>query len=217
MILLAVLLAAGAAGSGASPAATAMADYATIPLDRLIGTAQLIVAGEVTALRERTVTLRVASTLAGDAPSGTIEVIQYVPSKFEGAPRSSPYRAGQSFLLFLVRDEKQSDSAWRILGAGGEGEMPLDEGFVYFHGRHVEGLAASTYRVHGSERKIQRTDAKTFCDAVEGYRECFRWKPGSTESTPPERLCGGEALDRYARTSEIHRHLAQLTAKRLKR
>jgi hypothetical protein len=217
MIILAVLLAAGPVGIIASPPATRMVDYATIPLDRLIGTAQLIVAGEVVTVKERTVTLRVANTLAGNAPSSPIEVNQYIPSRFEGAPRSAPYRSGQSFLLFLVADTKQGGMAWTILGAGGEGEMPLEDAFVYFHGRTVNGLPFASYRVHGAERKIQRVDAKTFYDAISGYRVCFRWKPGSSERTQPVRRCGQDALDRYTRTSDIHRHLAQLTATRSKK
>ena len=215
VIFLAVLLAAlTVASSGASSPATAMADYATIPLDRLIGISQLIVAGDVVAVKDGTFTLRVTSTLAGNAHSPTIEVSQFIPSRFEGGSRLAPYRSGQSFLLFLVTDPKQPQKAWRILGAGGEGEMPMEDGFVYFHARNVEGLPFASYRVHGSERKVQRADAKAFCNAIKGYRACFQWKPGSDERTQPTGLCAQDALDRYSSSSEIHRHLAQLTAKR---
>lgn len=193
-----------------------MGDYEPIPLDRLIGMAWLIVSGEVSQVGENTFTLRPTQTLAGDAPGPQVEVLQFIPSRFEGAPRPAPYKAGQSFLLFLVKDEKRRpQDAWKILGIGGEGEMPIEDGFVYFHARNVEGLSFGTYSVHGTERRIQRFDAQTFLDAVKGYRSCFAWEPGEGKLPQPVRLCDEASLEKYARTSDIHRRLARLTVQRL--
>lgn len=190
-----------------------MSDFAPIPLDRLIGTATLIVLGDVAATKKDSFRLRVTETLAGRA-SPEIEVRPYIPSRFEGTPRPAPYRQGQSFLLFLVEEESHPQGPWKILGSGGEGEMPVEEGFVYFHGRNVEGLPFGRYRVHEADRNIQRFDARAFVDAVERYRECFEWKPGSSERSRPASRCDQATLDELARTSPIHRHLVQLTARR---
>ncbi|HEX5708802.1 MAG TPA: hypothetical protein VFX96_16000 [Pyrinomonadaceae bacterium] len=208
--------------AGASPNATAqatqtsqtsMSDYAPIPLDRLIGTSQLIVTGEVSAVKESTFTLRVERTLAGESAAPEIEVS--VPVYFEEGPRPAPYKAGQSLLLFLVRDDGQSRKGWRVMGAGGEGEMPLQDGFVYFHGSNLEGLPFGTHRVHDAERRIQRFEAEPFLDAVKGYRACFAWKPAAAERDAPTRICDAEAAAQYARASDIHKYLSQLTDRRL--
>jgi hypothetical protein len=119
--------------------------------------------------------------------------------------------------LFLFRDgQTEAQNAWRILGAGGEGEMPVQDSFVYFHGRHVEGLPSGAHRVHGTERNIQRYDAQVFFDAVKRYRDCFEWKPGKGEMPEPATKCAEAAIERYARTSDIHRYLARLTTQRLR-
>ena len=191
------------------------ADFAPIPLDRLIGTSTAIVLGDVATVKDGTFTLRVTQTLAGRVGS-EIEIRQYIPSRFEGTPRPAPYKAGQSFLLFLVSDGANASGAWKILGAGGEGEMPVDRGFAYFHGRNVPGFPSGTYRVHDAERNIQRVELPSLLDAVKGYRACFEWKPGSGEQTPPAGRCDAAALEAFAKTSAIHRHLSQLTATRLK-
>jgi hypothetical protein len=193
-----------------------MSDYEPIPLDRVIGMAQLIVVGEVSKVKEGSFTLRPTQTLAGAASAGEIEVLQFTPNRFEGAPRTAPYKTGQTFLLFLIHDEKHpTEGAWRILGIGGEGEMPVEDGFVYFHGRNVEGLPFGSYTVHGAVRKIQRFDAQKFFDAVKGYRLCFAWKPDKENRLEPTRLCDETSLERYASASDIHRHLARLTSRRL--
>lgn len=193
-----------------------MSDYEPVPLDRLIGIAQLIVAGEVSNVKDQTFTLRPTLTLAGEAPSAEIEVVKFIPNRFEGAPRPGPYKPGQSFLWFLIKDPKdQLQNRWKILGIGGEGEMPLQDGFVYFHGRNVAGIPFGSYRVHEVERNIQRYEAAQLFDAVKGYRSCFVWKAGKTERPEPTRICDTAAFDQLARRSSIHKYLAGLTAKRI--
>ncbi len=191
-------------------------DYAPIPLDRLIGTAELIVTGEVLTVKDGTFTARIKNTLVGEA-SPEAEIQQYIPSPFEGAPRPSPYQAGQTFLWFLMTDEKnQRQKAWRIMGAGGEGEMPIEDGFVYFPSRHVEGLTSESHRVQGAQRSIQRFDAEAFFDAVKKYRACFKWQPPKAEKPKPSKICDQPNLDQFSRRSAIHKYLADSTLNRLK-
>lgn len=196
---------------GEQPIQPVSSDHEPIPLDRLIGMAQLIVVGEVFEVRDTTYKLHVKLQLVGDA-SSEIEVLQFIPDRFEGAPRPAPYRTGQAFLLFLIKDEKhQMQKYWKILGAGGEGEMPVQDGFVYFHGRNVEGIPFKSYRIHGVERNIQRLEAQVFFDAVKKHRSCFEWKPGKGDRLEPARICDEATIDQYARVSNIHRYLVKLT------
>jgi hypothetical protein len=198
------------------PEAVMMEDYEPIPLDRLVGTARLIVSGSVTSAEGDAFVLHVDRVLAGETPPSEIEVTQFHPSRFEGGARSVPYRAGQSFLLFLAEDqEKKGGTRWNIIGIGGEGEMPVDAGFVYFHGRNVEGVPFGKHIVQGAERKIQRWDSMQFFDAVKRYRVCYNWA-GVRDRPTPRPICDQTSLDRYSQRSEIHKYLARLTERRLK-
>lgn len=194
----------------------AMTDYEPIPLDRLIGMAQLIVAGEVSKVKDKTFTLRPTLTLAGPTPDGEIEITKFIPDRFEGKPRAAPYKEGQSFLLFLTKDEKRPQEPWTILGVAGEGEMPYQDGFVYFPGRNVEGIPFQSYRVHEAERNIQRVEAPLFIDAIKRYRSCFAWKPGKSERLEPSKTCDDAVVQQYASSSPIHQYLARLTARRIR-
>lgn len=193
-----------------------MADYEPIPLDRLIGTAQLIVLGEVTKVSNHTFSLRVSQQLAGATAANEIEIRQYIPSKFEGSPRPAPYAIGQSFLLFLTPGKPSpTDSAWTIMGIGGEGEMPIEGDFIYFHGRNVEGLPFESHQVHKAQRSIQRFVSQEFFDAVKKYRFCFEWKPGKEGRPEPAKTCDEAAIAKYAQVSAIHSYLARLTSRRI--
>ncbi len=217
----------GEANSPAKSAATAverssqkekpaMSDYEPIPLDRLIGMAQLIVVGEVSLVKDSSFTLRPTLILAGTSPQGEIEISKFIPNRFEGKPRAVPYKEGQSFLLFLTKNEKLPEAPWTVLGAGGEGEMPNQDGFIYLPGRNVEGLPFQTHRVHDAERNIQRVESAPFIDAVKRYRSCFVWKPGKDEQLQPSRICDAATVKQYASSSSMHDYLARLTAKRIR-
>lgn len=184
---------------------SSMSDYALIPLGRMIGTAQLIVAGEVVQIGDGTVTARVDQTLAGTSPGSTVTIRQYIPSKFDGTPRPAPYAAGQSFVWFLTKYEPSG--GWKIMGAGGEGEMPVENGFVHFMTPVLEGIAAQSFRVHGASRTLRRIEAAPFFDAVKRYRSCFEWRAAEGDRPKPTQICDDAVLDQYGRVSALHRHL----------
>lgn len=189
-----------------------MNDFEPIPLPRLIGTAELVVVGQVEEVQEETFSFRVQSVLVGESVGQSIDVIQYVPRRFE-CPRAAPYESGQAFMLFLTQDpEAQDEQRWRILGIVGEGEMPLENGFVYFHGRFVEGLERDKYVVHGAERVIQRYQADAFEAAVRNYRHCFVWETDPTGERPePSCICSDSDLKQYRSQSDIHEYLTLKT------
>lgn len=187
------------------PGESTMSDYALMPLGQMIGTAQLIIAGEVVQTGEGTVTARVDQTLAGTSPGSAVTIRQYIPDKFEGTPRPAPYAAGQSFVWFLTNDARSG--GWKIMGRGGEGEMPVENGFVHFMTPVLEDIAPQSLRVHGSSRTLRRIEAAQFTDAVKRYRSCFQWR--ATDGDRPKRtqICDDAALDQYGRGSALHRHL----------
>ena len=193
-----------------------MSDYALIPLDRMIGTAEIIVAGEVVSVNDATFTARVDSAVVGDVSLKQLEIAQYIPNRFEGTPRPAPYAVGQTFLWFLVKDEKLGPNVWRIMGVGGEGEMPIAENFVYFPARHIDGLKAESYRVHGALRTTERFELPAFLDAVKNYRKCFKWEPARAERPKPVLSCDQATLDQLSKTSLVHKYLVTTTRNRSK-
>lgn len=192
--------------SAIQPAPTPMNDYDPIPLPRLIGIAEHVLYGSVQSVKKETIIFKVEESLIGNIPKNKkIDIAQFIPGKADG-PREVPYQQGQHFLLFLKMDTTQQ--MLRILGAGGEGEMPVEEGFVYFFGRHVEGLERKNYTVHSKERAIQRFDYKTFAEAVREFRKCYSYQyVPAEEKYKCERLCSPEEIQRMGNKSFIHKYL----------
>jgi hypothetical protein len=180
-------------------------DHEPIPLPRLIGMADRILFGMVQSVEKETFTFKVEEALAGESGKEAISIAQFVPNEFDG-PRAAPYRQGQQFLVFLKMDATQN--LLRILGAGGEGEMPVESGFVYFSGRHVEGLERKNYTVHQKERAIQRFDYKIFEEAVKDFRKCYRCEFDPSENRYKcQKTCEAATFQRLGEKSFIHKYL----------
>ncbi len=186
---------------------TSMNDYEPIPLPRLIGMADHILAGTVQSVEKETFFFKVEDVLGGETTKELISVAQFIPNQFDG-PRETPYQAGQHFLIFLKMDTAQN--VLRILGAGGEGEMPVEDGFVYFPGRHVDGLEMKNYRVQQTARAIQRYEHKTFSDAVKDFRKCYHCQfDVAEERYKCHKSCEPTEFQRLAGKSFIHKYLVE--------
>jgi hypothetical protein len=182
-----------------------MTDYDPIPLARMIGTTELAVIARVTAVGDDDLMLTVEQRLQGTVPD-EFRMAKFVPSKFD-PPRAAPYAEGQRFVLFLTGQAGQPHR-WRVRGLGGEGEMPVEDGYVYFHGRIVQGLERRRYRVHGVERDIQRFAIEPFIAAVRGYARCFTWEQDERRRWHSRLLCDESALSAYRGQSRIHEIIA---------
>ena len=189
-------------------------DFAPIPLERLIGIAELIVIGTVEAVEERQISIRVDEALLAKPAKGLIVIKQGEPSGFF-PPRLVPYERGQQFLFFLVRADEQK---WLILGNPIAGELPVEAGFVYFDSYDLKSFSFEPSEVHGEIRPMQRFDLNTFTNAVKAYRDCFSWT--QTERVKnrrriirwvPVRKCDDMALRRYRAKSGIHEYLSSVT------
>ncbi len=192
-------------------------DYQPIPLPRLIAMSELVVLGSITEVLDSQYRLQVFEVLKGEDQRNTIIVNQFIPSKFDG-PRSVPYARDQQFLLFLFNPNKDG-LVWTILG-NGEGEMPVEEGFVYFEGSFIEGLEKKAIEVQGKNRNLQRFDYSYLKDAVTHYGSCFNWQ--ITEEVKndkkrqrwlPSNRCDEQMTKEYKSRSWIHWYLVQETTR----
>lgn len=197
-------------------------DYAPIPFERLIGTAELIVIGSVEEIGARNFEYHIEDFLLNRHKSSLIDVKQHIPSDIF-ASRLVPYKRGQRFALFLTKSASDgADQSWSILGSAGEGELPIDGEFVYFDTYDLEGLEFNPYEVHGVTKNSQRLDLSDFRDGVAGYRACFSWNLEEKIKNEkvrtrwvPSGVCDGEAVRNYRKKSWIHEYLTQRTLQQI--
>jgi len=191
-------------------------DYQPVSLSRLIGVSELIVSGNVEVVTDSLFVFNVEKTLFGIVTEKTIKVQQYIPVAFNES-RQNPYAAGQGFILFL-KEHNVDEIQYQIIGLGGEGEIPVEDGYVYFPGLLIEGLQGGMYGVHGKQRYLTRFEFKDFTDAVKRYHNCFSWS--LTEETRnnkkrmtwnPVKECTDESLQEYQEKSWIHEYLVKET------
>jgi hypothetical protein len=103
------------------------ADYDPLPLASLINKSELIAECKIIAVQEMTVELLVIEVIKGNTNETKITI-----SKFRDwtcASRWSAYKVGQVELLFLT---KGSTNIWNTLGAGNEGDMPIQKDTLYY-------------------------------------------------------------------------------------
>jgi hypothetical protein len=160
-----------------------MSDYAPIPLDRLIGTVLGIVAGEVVEVKDRTFTLRVTNTLAGGAPliAGRSPSVSPQPIRRRRAHPLPTWTIVPS-IPFPGREAGSSrlenPRPWRRRRNANRRR------FRVLPGSHRRPASFVSYRVHGVDRKMQRVEAKTFCDAIAGYRNVLPMEAGKRRADP---------------------------------
>lgn len=195
-------------------------DHEPIQIDKMIGTADLIVEGKIEKAGTNSLTVSVISGLKGETVSKQIDIKQYQPDKFEGGVRSIPYQNGQTYLFFLRKPDIQKDKtqAWVIMGYAGEGEMPVSDGYIYFPARFVEGLAYTDQELFGTKQHLQRYNFQEFILALTDYQQCFKWVKEASQKpneARPVSLCDKIKSDKLSSVSQFHKYLISLTNKRL--
>lgn len=195
-------------------------DYDPIPFPRLIGMADLGVIGSVTDIGDSIFQFHVDEFLLNKYSLDSLIVRKFIPSKFDG-PRPLPYATKQSFALFLTKPEQDNTPhPWSIIGYTGEGEMPIENGFIYFEGSYLQGLEKKPYEVQGVSRILQRFKLPDFKAAVQNYGECFSWElveyiknNKKRERWQPSKKCPDVTVKTYQAKSWIHEYLVQETLK----
>jgi hypothetical protein len=143
-----------------------------------------------------------------------LEVKRFID--WSGNARWTGYRAGQEVLLFLTRpdDEPANDPrGWKILGYGGEGEMPVEHGFIYCHGLFLKGFDRERFRVQHGRLDGYRFRSDEFLAAVKGYRRCFRLDEEQIKGRPAAivQACDDKTLTSYRQRSPLNRYLVEGT------
>jgi hypothetical protein len=196
-------------------------DYLPVPLSRLIASASLGVLGTITGVEEAYFYFQIDEFIVNEQPERNITVTKYIPLDMF-LPRSLPYAANQRFILFLKEKEVEgTDPLWEIIGAAGEGELPVDDQYVYLEGHDLQGLASDVYPSRGGVRAMQRFDLEEFLDAATTYKSCFSWELIKYFKNNKERQrwqafvhCDDEQRKSWADRSWMHNYLLQETMKK---
>ena len=201
---------------------TSSIDYIPVRLPLLVGMADLIAIGEVTEVGDSTFTFNVDEFLFNKYSSSSLIISKFTPSKFYN-PRPLAYSAKQRFVLFLSKPQQDNiQFPWSIIGYTGEGEMPIEDGFVYFEGSFIIGLERKQYDIQGVSRILQRFNLDDFEDAVIYYRTCFTWKlveyiKNKKKRTRwiPSTKCSNALIKNYQEKSWLHEYLAKKAIKQI--
>ncbi len=191
-------------------------DWIAIPLSRMTGTADLIVYGTVSSVKDSTCIFTITRILAGKSDNKAIEVHKIMPDKFASV-HPAPYASGQTYLLFLVHEKNSSCSMnWKVMGIGGEGQMPVENGFIYFPQNNIEGLPFKEYPVNGVLQFLQRFEFSVFLNAIEEYQKCYHWIKNKTDNQfYPQKACDAASQAKYSNKSFIHKYLSVQTESRI--
>jgi hypothetical protein len=126
---------------------SARADYISLSFSALAQEAEVIALGKIVRVDESTYDLDIEQVIALERR------LPWIPSRLKVlrfrnwtcAARWSEYKAGQRLLVFLAKD-RECD-CWAAIGAGNEGEMPVENRRVY---TSQVGSVSRSYVVYGS-------------------------------------------------------------------
>lgn len=180
------------------------------PLAQIVGSADAVVIGRISAVEPETFTLYVeeviVSRVAAELQSLTIDRASRAPTD----PRWAPYREEQTILVFLK--SLDGGGRWAFAGPPNDSEWPVDGERVYMYDRFVEGLPLQKIHLDGQEFHAQSLPRATVVAALEDYSSVFRWEklPAQGRWRPKKLGASGLAEDFPAR-SALHRLLVEET------
>ena len=111
------------------------ADYDPLTLSKLIDKSELIAQCKVIQLSEGYFEIQVIEILKGSLTTNKIKVEKF--QNWTCASRYSDYHIGQVELIFLTKNVYHD--YWNILGAGNEGEMLIENNFLYYEAKYSIG------------------------------------------------------------------------------
>jgi len=180
-------------------------EYDRYQLFELVLVADVVVAGEIESVGSATFQLRIENSIVGEGLPASASVQRF--EDWTCASRWQEYAAGQRVLLFL---EKGAAGPYRILGAGGEGEMPLLASDVIVRGYRVRGHDEERSRLDGVEVEGARVSLDEFQAAVRGFRSAAEFEKGSSRRGEALRTLApheAETWKTFAASSRTARHL----------
>lgn len=157
--------------------------YRRHKLYELVARADCIVAGEIVRLDGNSFDVAVETRVRGSSVPDPLRVRRF--EDWTCASRWTEYAKGQRVLLFLSRPAAKA-GAFRILGGGGEGEMPLASDSVVVRGYAVQGFQGLEHEVTGGMCSGPLVPLREIADAIGAFAEAFSWERG--KDGWPERL-----------------------------
>ena len=185
-----------------------------LPLYQMVATADVIVVGTLAKVTPALLTLTTEQVIQGPAEK-KYQVKRYVPDTAQG-PWLSEHK-DQQLMLFLSRAasgyESMYQSIWTIMGAGGQGELPIENQSIYLGGFSLPGFVQKTYPLPGGQITGYQWVRDEFFEAVAQYGRCFQMKipAHSSPSSAPTlvQTCPDDALNTYRQSSAISRLLVE--------
>lgn len=186
-------------------AAVSSLSYRRYLLHELACDAEVVVRGTISDVAKRTFDVAVEEQIAGAVVPTSITVQRF--ENWTCAGRWARYAKGQRVWLFLHLDAEAPN--FRILGGGGEGEMPMLGDDVLVRGYRARGFEDGRWDVDGSKVDGVRIEASELAAAVRGAREALACQP-SEWRVPFHRIAPRVSMDdveAFARSSPIAKHL----------
>lgn len=187
-------------------------DYEPISLDRMIRTADLVVAGSIDQTSADRITLHVTDRIAGPQIGDSVTIKRN--KDWSGNKGPGVFRVGQRMLVFAVESKARvgvESPPWRVLGFENEGVLPMDTGHVYYSGGALEGFKAETYDLDGTKITAYRFGLSDFVDAVKADRECFGRAGADKNSASAQArvLCSESELEKFRNNTTLGPYLIQ--------
>lgn len=162
---------------GATSTPPEPARYTRYELFELALCAERVLTGEIRSVDSSTFVLSVEQRVVGTLSPETLSVARF--EDWACASRWTEYRVGQRVLLFLGASVPDSN-VQLILGAGGEGEMPLAGAQVVVREYDVRGYPRAWHEVRDGKADGTLVDLDEVVSAVRGFRAAFRWQAGTS-------------------------------------
>lgn len=202
----ACLALAAQATSGAQPGCEPRSfEYRRLRFAELCGLADAIAAGTIRSLDARTFALETEWSLPGSGWLQGARILRF--EDWTCAQRWEPYAEGQRVLLFLARGEG-AEPTWTILGAGGEGELPLSGDRVLARDYILPGFPSERHAVGSASLQGTLVPLAELASAIElvraaceqatdeGDRPCRILRARAGEA-PMQACLSGSPLARY--------------------
>ena len=177
-------------------------EYERHRLFELAGRSEHVVVGQVGEVRGTTYDLHVDEWLVGGGPS-VLSVARF--RDWTCAARWAPYETGQRVLLFLVPSGELG--GWGAVGAGNEGDVPLEGSDALLPWYGVHGYTYDRFEL-GRGFDGTRVPLDELGAALRGFHEALSWKGGTrpiTELVEPR--VEMERVRAWAASSRVARHL----------
>jgi hypothetical protein len=179
-------------------------DFQPMSLDRMIRTADLVVAGSIDQISADRITLQVTDRIAGPQIGDSVTIKRN--KDWSGGKGPGVFRVGQRLLVFATKSKARSEAetpSWRTIGFENEGVLPIDAGYIYYSGGALEGFKEETYDLSGTKVTAYRFGLSDFVNAVKVDRECFGRVGDNKNSRSVEArvLCSEAELEKFRNTT----------------